>query len=228
MEVTAAGVGGAAGAPAVPQGALPSCAHPDGGLFRGVYRHGGKFHSQVFKDTAFFYVGAYGTPEEAARAHDDSARKLGVGENQMNYPSAGTDREPPAVAPAARAKLARVAPAPAPAPPAKKPALQKAAPVAPAAPAAPTAPLLVAKSAEEFLANIRPKLSDVAATVSAMQRGGLTLAHLFVLRETLNDQSVSTYARADVMNRLFLSLDISKASDQLSLEMALAKGGVAQ
>ena len=82
-------------------GGHPASPDAAGGLFRGVYHGGGKFHSQVFKDTAFLYVGAYSTAEEAARAHDDLSRKLGLDERQMNYPAAnypaaGILCEPPA------------------------------------------------------------------------------------------------------------------------------------
>jgi len=78
-------------------------------------------------------------------------------------------------------------------------------------------------SVEAFLRDVDPPLCDVVAAIAAAQRCGYSCRHFQLMRETLITDSVEACLRRDIFRRLHESLELTKAADQLALEMSLAK-----
>jgi len=78
-------------------------------------------------------------------------------------------------------------------------------------------------SVEAFLRDVDPPLCDVDAAIAAAQRCGYSCRHFQLMRETLITDSVEACLRRDIFRQLHESLELTKAADQLALEMSLAK-----
>lgn len=54
--------------------------------FKGVYRRGKKWAAQIYLNKERHYLGAWQTPEEAARAYDEAAKRLFGEFARLNFP----------------------------------------------------------------------------------------------------------------------------------------------
>lgn len=57
----------------------------NGRSLKGIYKHGKQWKARIKIDGKNIYIGIFGTPEEAARAYDEKARKLFGEFARLNY-----------------------------------------------------------------------------------------------------------------------------------------------